>query len=147
MTLNQLEELVRPIVNEYNAFLLEVIVRGDHNQKSLEIFVDTDTGITTGECSEISRALSPVLDASNFFQGRYHLVVSSPGIDRPLKFSRQYRRSIGKTLTLQVTKVQEKIIGILEEVHESGIVMNVFQEGRKNFVFTEIVEARVDAPW
>ena len=59
-----------------------------------------------------SRALSPVLDATDPVDRAYRLELSSPGIDRPLVRVSDFRRAIG---------------------HEARIELDVPVDGRKRF--------------
>src|SRR5215471_12667813 len=43
-----------------------------------------DGSMAIEECEEVSRALSPVLDAADPIDRAYRLEISSPGLDRPL---------------------------------------------------------------
>src|SRR5262245_15487313 len=43
-----------------------------------------DGTMTVEDCAEVSRQLSPLLDAHDPIAGHYTLEISSPGIDRPL---------------------------------------------------------------
>jgi len=43
-----------------------------------------DGTFSIDDCEAVSRALSPLLDVEDVIPSRYHLEVSSPGIDRPL---------------------------------------------------------------
>jgi ribosome maturation factor RimP len=47
------------------------------------------------DCEATSRALSPVLDASDPIEGAYRLEISSPGIDRPLVRRSDFDRYAG----------------------------------------------------
>jgi ribosome maturation factor RimP len=51
--------------------------------------------IHLGLLTEISRDLSSALDVAEVIPHRYHLEVSSPGLERPLRSARDYRRSLG----------------------------------------------------
>jgi len=147
--LEQVQEIARPIVSEKNAFIVDISMRGNQGQRIIELFVDTDLGITTGQCADISRDLSRALDVTDPVRGRYHLVVSSPGIDRPLKFSRQYAKNLGRTLRVHVQRADqvEELEGEMVEVTADGIVLQKKESSRRELKFEEIIEARVRAPW
>jgi ribosome maturation factor RimP len=51
--------------------------------------------IDLGLLSEISRDLSSALDVADIIPHRYHLEVSSPGLERPLRTARDFKRSVG----------------------------------------------------
>jgi len=143
------EELVRPIVEGQNAYVIDVSVRGERGGSLAEVFIDTDEGVTTGLCEGISKELARSLDASNLFQGRYYLVVSSPGIERPLKFPRQYRKHIGRIMSVKVRNgtSTETLRGTLLEAAAEFILLGVTEEDRRTIRFDDIAEARVDAAW
>ena len=54
-----------------------------------------DGGITVGDCADISRAVSTVLDVHDPVRGGYDLEVSSPGMDRPLVTNGDFERFAG----------------------------------------------------
>ncbi len=145
----RIAELAAPILAGRNAFLIEVAVRGDRGSPVAEVFVDADNGVTTGLCEGISRELSLALDAGNLFGGRYYLVVSSPGIERPLKFPRQYPRNVGRSMSVKITRegTPEHVRGILLEVAPDEILLEIGKENRRRIRFEDIAEARVEPAW
>jgi ribosome maturation factor RimP len=91
----QINEWLRPLLEEQNLFLVDV----KHSGKAkVEVFVDGDKGITISQCAEVSRFLEQFLDGSALVSDTYTLDVSSPGMDNPLKVPRQYKKRIGRTL-------------------------------------------------
>jgi ribosome maturation factor RimP len=54
-----------------------------------------DGAMAIEDCEAASRALSPVLDASDPIEGAYRLEISSPGIDRPLVRRSDFDRYAG----------------------------------------------------
>ena len=53
-------------------------------------------GITADDCARISRSLERFLESSAMVGPRYVLEVSSPGIERPLRWPEHWRRFIGR---------------------------------------------------
>ena len=146
---NRIEEIVRPIIEARNAFLVDINIHGDHGGKVVEIFLDRDDAVTSDLCADVSRDVSHVLDESQLIHGRYHLIVSSPGIDRPLKFLRQYPRNIGRTLTVkfQGDARTEQVTGKLAEVHDTSIAVQVADQEIMRIDFDRILDARVLISW
>ncbi|MBN2189249.1 MAG: ribosome maturation factor RimP [Chitinispirillaceae bacterium] len=69
----------------------------------LRITIDAPSGVSIGDCERASHELSLLLDVEEFSAGRpYTLEVSSPGIDRPLKTERDFRRAVGRFVVLQM---------------------------------------------
>jgi ribosome maturation factor RimP len=80
----QIAAIVEPVLTDLGFRLVRVVVSG-RDGTTVQIMAERPDGtISIGECAEISRQLSPVLDANDPFPGHYTLEVSSPGIDRPL---------------------------------------------------------------
>ncbi|MFM8361950.1 MAG: ribosome maturation factor RimP [Haliscomenobacter sp.] len=116
-----------------DCFLLEV---KEGINKKIEVFLDSDSGITFEKCQKISRFLEEHIDANGWLGDTYTLEVSSPGISRPLELWRQYPRNLGRTLeiTLQDKSVRN---GILTAVHPDHILLKEeikTKEGKKTSI-------------
>jgi ribosome maturation factor RimP len=62
-------------------------------------------GVTVDDCADFSRDASAALDAiEGVIDGAYHLEVSSPGLDRPLRSATDFRRFRG-----EIAKVKLKV--------------------------------------
>ena len=120
---SKLEQLIKPVVEAQGAFLVDVTVGNDRRVKILEIFIDTETGVTAELCAAISREVAPILDESSDFSGPYNIVVSSPGLDRPLKLPQQYRRNLGRNVSVayETATGKQKVSGELIEVQPNFI--------------------------
>jgi len=123
--LSRVQEISEDVAGDHDAFVVDVCLRGQRDSQVLEVFVDTDRGITADECARISRDLSYRLDQESLIAGRYNLVVSSPGLDRPLKFRRQYGRNIGRKLEVRyhVGSDVKTLTGTLIRVEEDAITL------------------------
>ena len=135
----QIEEISRPVVESTGAFIVDVNIRGNLSGKVIEIYVDTDAGITIDACSEISRKVSLAFDTANVIPHRYHLIVSSPGIDRSLKLIRQYRKNVGRKMLVHSSLQVEKILGELVEVTETDIMLRDDENNIRTIPFDSIV--------
>lgn len=102
------------------------------NKKSqkLEIYIDTDDGVTLGECQKISREMQTVLDESDLVPENYVLDVSSPGIERPLKLRRQYTKNIGRIILIELAAGTGET-GRLEKVDDEGLTIRPEKKGIK----------------
>ena len=80
----QIADLIEPALADMAFRLVRVRIMG-RDEPTLQIMAERSDGtITIEDCVEISRQLSPLLDAHDPIVGKYNLEVSSPGIDRPL---------------------------------------------------------------
>ena len=99
------EELITPIV-EANGFEL----------------VDVEYVKEGGTC----RAFSDRLDAEDFIDDAYIMEVSSPGLRRPLKKEKDYKRSMGKELEIRTYRAIERnreFYGILTAYDDNSVTI------------------------
>lgn len=75
-----------------DCFLVEI----KNSKTKLQIFLDSDEGISYRNCVRFSRYLEEYLDTSEAMGSKYTLEVSSPGTDNPIKQLRQLPKHIGR---------------------------------------------------
>jgi ribosome maturation factor RimP len=63
--------------------------------------------IHLGLLAEISRDLSSALDVADVIPHRYHLEVSSPGLERPLRSARDFERALGQLAKVHLVRPAE----------------------------------------
>jgi|GEM_PF-119155 len=83
------------------------VVEVNQTNTRLEIFVDADSGMTFRKCQQMSRHVEAYLDEEQPLGEKYTLNVSSPGVDRPLKFQRQYVKNVGRNMKVKTTAGEE----------------------------------------
>ena len=116
-----------------DCFLIEVSAPSN---KRIQVFIDSDSGVSFSTCARISRYLEAELDDWREIAPNYKLDVSSPGVSRPLKFPRQYAKHIGRKLKVK-TNDRREVKGVLEEVDEHGISLfykERIKEGKKKII-------------
>lgn len=125
-----------------DCFLVELHLHGGNK---LEVFIDCDKGVTLEKCRQISRFLESHIEENQWLGAKYTLDVSSPGLSRPLKLWRQYRKNTGRNVAVTLkTGVLHK--GLLKEVHEEHIVL-VEQQKEKVGKKKKTVEVHTELPF
>lgn len=80
----EIAALVEPTLNEMGFRVVRVTISG-RNGTTVQIMAERPDGtMTVEDCADVSRQISPLLDAHDPISGHYTLEISSPGIDRPL---------------------------------------------------------------
>lgn len=149
--MDQVEE-IRKLITENlspDKFVVDVLVSGKKLPRRVMVIIDGDQGVTIDDCAELSRTLSREFDERAYFgDDNYLLEVSTPGLDHPLKFKRQYAKNTGRNVKVvlkegstegklkevtddKITLVQETGTGKKKEVKEIEIP---FSEIDKTFV-------------
>jgi len=139
-------QLIRKVVNKLGYLLIDVELKGTRNNPFIEVFVDGKKAVTTEDCSLISREIEKEIDAEGTFDfTRYRLDVSSPGINRPLKFIEQFEKHLGREFSLKF-KENEKVVHL--KCRFIGIEGNLltFEKNNKLFKikFENIIKAKVE---
>jgi len=79
--------------------IVEVQLLGGGGSRVLRIFIDKPTGVTHGDCENVSQQVGTILDVEDAIPGgRYTLEVSSPGLDRKLIKPQDFERFAGKKI-------------------------------------------------
>ena len=80
----EIAALIEPTLNDLGFRIVRVAISG-RNGTTVQIMAERPDGtMTVEDCADVSRQLSPLLDAHDPIAGHYTLEISSPGIDRPL---------------------------------------------------------------
>jgi ribosome maturation factor RimP len=149
----QLPEPVRQIIEasvaESQAVLVDVVIRGHYRKPVLEVYLDAPGPITTDVCAEVSRRISGELDGKNLIAEEYRIEVSSPGLDRPLRFLWQYKKHIGRPFRITRTGAPDDaaVTGTLAAVDEDVVVLKDKADNEIRLPFSDIREARIVLPW
>ncbi len=139
-------ELLMPILEERGFELWDVEYVKEGSDHYLRAYIDKEGGITIDDCVDVSRALSDELDRTDFIEDAYILEVSSPGLGRTLKKSRDYERSIGRKIDVKTYKPVDgckEFTGILDSFDESSIVIKTEEGTERSFALGDIAKANL----
>lgn len=100
----QVLALVEPIAKGFGLEVLEVLYEKRYDGMNLTVVIDKDAGVTIDDCEKLHRAIDEPLDELDPIEGSYTLNVSSPGLDRPLKLERDYKRNLNKKILVKLYK-------------------------------------------
>jgi ribosome maturation factor RimP len=104
-------------------------------------------GVTVAECATVSRALESWLDAAGPLGNRYILEVSSPGMERPLRWARHWMRFIGRDVTARVPglgRVRARIVAVPDD---ATVVLEPQGGPPRPVPLAEIKDARLAVDW
>ena len=101
---DQVFALVQPIAEGFGLEVLEVLYEKKFDGMNLTVVIDKDGGVTIDDCEKLHRAIDQPLDELDPIDCAYILNVSSPGLDRPLKLERDYKRNLDKKILVKLYK-------------------------------------------
>jgi ribosome maturation factor RimP len=110
----------------------------------VEVFIDGEKGITSDDCSHVSRIINEAVQTEYLIDSNYRLDVSSPGVDRPLKFLVQYSKHINRKFEIIYKAGEEEIKLIAKLIRIDGDQL-FFEEKNSEYKinFCDIVKAKV----
>ena len=96
---------VRRLVTDLGFELVEFLASGPPQHPAIQVRIDRPGstpghGVTAEDCARTSRALESWLETEAGVGPRYQLQVSSPGIERPVRFPEHWRRYQGRTVVV-----------------------------------------------
>lgn len=121
------EALVAPIVEKYGFELVDVEYVKERGNFYLRAYVDKPGGITVEDCETVSREFSDKLDEADFIDEAYIMEVSSPGLGRPLKKEKDFKRSMGEEVEIRTYRPinrEKEFYGILTAYDENSVTID-----------------------
>jgi ribosome maturation factor RimP len=99
--ISDLEQALRPTVEAMGYAWWGLEWAGQSASRTLRLFIDHEDGIGVEDCTEVSRQVSALLDVEDGLSDRYHLEISSPGMDRKFFRFEQLPPYIGQMMVLK----------------------------------------------
>ena len=121
-------------------------------ENSIRVVIDGDNGVLVKDCMYISRAIEHNLDREEY---DFSLEVTSTGATTPLSINRQYKKNIGRIITVKAVENQT-FEAKLVEADDSGITLEwktrepkpigkgkVTVQKEAKLPYSDIIEAKV----
>lgn len=118
---------LRGIIEELGFELVDVRASGPANRRLVRIRIDVPGGgrpghgVSTDDCRVVSRALEQRIEAAGLVGPQWTMEVSSPGIERPIRFVEHWRRYVGRDVRLKAAGVAgtptARIVAVPDDEH------------------------------
>ena len=96
----EVRQIAEPLAGEEGYELVDVEQASAGRHRVIRVYLDKPGGVSVGDCARFSRRLSDCLDMNQTVPGAYHLEVSSPGLERPLRSLEHVQRFAGQRVAL-----------------------------------------------
>ena len=128
--IQEIEKLVDQVLAaEPEYFKVAVRIKPTNNVK---VYIDGDKGIAIEKCVYFNRQLYKLIDEKGMFPpGEFSLEVSSPGVDEPLKYHRQYQKNIGRSVEVIYNDGSKKEGKLIQVTDEDIIIEQQTGKGKK----------------
>lgn len=132
------------IAEKLGFFVVEISFRGDQRKRIIEVFIDGEKNVSADNLVEISREINSVIEIQNLIKESYRLDVSTPGVDRPLKYIKQFPKHINRNFEITYNTGNEikTITGKLLSIESDELT---FLSGKNQIIieFKNITKAKV----
>jgi len=153
-----LESLVASEIKPLGLELFEFKIGGSKGRPVLDVRVEREDGerVTVDDCAAASRVIEMRLDAEDFGGKKYVLEVSSPGIERPLRNAKDWRRFVGANAVVTTNVVGDPAGRRTDEVEIAGVEGDAGQEvvivhdergDERRFPLAAVEKARLAFHW
>lgn len=152
MLTDSLVEAFRARLEELGFDLADIRLGGTPNRPLVQLRIDwlpdgSERRVAVEDCARASRALEAWLDAGGPLGPRYVLEVSSPGMERPVRWYRHWVRFIGREVTVKIDgegRVRARIVGVPDE---QTVLLAPQGAAARAVALTAIRDARLAVDW
>lgn len=150
MLTESLEETFRSQLDALGLELADLRIGGTAQRPLVQVRIewppsDPPRPVTVADCARASRALEAWLDQGGPLGPRYLLEVSSPGLERPLKWHRHWVRFVGRTITARLEgmgRVRARIVAVPDQ---ATVVLQPEGGAERTVPLTAVRDARLAA--
>ncbi len=143
----KVKELVEPIIIGMGYRLFDVEFKPERGWV-LRVIIDKPGGVTIGDCEEVSRRISGLLDVEDLIPFSYMLEISSPGLTRSLEKPEHYEFFKGRLVKVVLREPvggRREATGYVEDVKEGIITLREKEKGEELHIpFSAIAKGRLE---
>jgi ribosome maturation factor RimP len=146
----RVQELAERVAATNGVEALETQLRRQGRTRVLSVVLDADEPVEADVVERVSKELSHLLDQEDPLPGSYVLEVTTPGLNRPLRTARDFRRQRGHevrvTRARPGTEATASVQGVVLAADEQAVTLEVQGEPQE-VPLSEVVRGTVVLPW
>ena len=153
MSVDALLQPIRDHLDTLGFELVDLRRTGTIQRPILQLRVDRPDsrpgqGVTADDCAGISRSLERFLESRALVGPRYVLEVSSPGLERPLRWPEHWRRFVGHRARVRSPVLGgRRVVEIVAVPDDEHVTLRLEQGGETTLPLDEISEATLLVDW
>lgn len=124
---NTVRELIAPVFENTDIELVDLDVKKPRHGWVVEVLADKEEGgISLDECAAVNKRIAHLLDENGVLGENYELYVSSPGLDRPLKTQKDFKRVLGRAVRFHLKEpvgAKLEYAGEIRAVEDQGVIV------------------------
>ena len=97
-------EFASPLAEELGYIIWDIEYVKEGGKMILRFTIDKEGGVGIEDCEKFHRAVDVLIEEADPIEDAYTLEVSSPGIERELKYNWHFNAAIGQTVQIKLYK-------------------------------------------
>jgi len=126
-----IQSFAEPLLADMRIELVEIQFRREGHGWVLRLFIDKEGGITIDDCAKVSREISAYLEVEDLIVHAYHLEVSSPGLERPIRKKEDFVRYADRLARIKLREPmgeQKVLVGTLLGLEGDTVILALEKE-------------------
>ena len=147
-TIDAIRDAVASVIAGLGLELYDVELNGGGGTRTLRVTIDRAGGVDLDAITDVTRALSPILDDDSTVPGSFLLEVSSPGVERTLRTPAHYLGAHGCTVSIKhrVENSTARVHGVLVDSDDEQCTIET--DGQRAAIrYCDITQARTVFEW
>jgi ribosome maturation factor RimP len=150
MVPSRVQKLAEQVATDHGAEVLELALRHHGRSRVLSVVLDSEAPVDADVIERVTKGLSRALDDDDPLPGSYTLEVTTPGLDRPLRTGRDFRRQRGHEV--QVLRAasgeqpRSEVRGVVVTADEQAVTLDVGGD-QIQVPLSNVVRGKVVLPW
>ena len=99
--------LIKDTVESFGVVLWDVKFLKEGASWYLRVFIDKEGGVDINDCTDVSRAIDPIIDEADPINVSYCLEVCSPGLERELSEPWHFESYIGENVKAKLIRPRD----------------------------------------
>ena len=131
--LEHIRAIAERVARSHGLEIWDIVSRRERTGQVVRVFIDrpgpaatAEESVSIEDCEQVSREIGTILDVEDPLPFAYTLEVSSPGLDRPLRDERDYRRFAGRLAKIVVSEAvdnQKAFEGRLRGIEDRTVLL------------------------
>jgi ribosome maturation factor RimP len=146
----RVQELAERVARAHGIDVLELVLRRQGRSQVLSVVLDSEDGVDADEVERVTKELSLELDEADPLPGSYILEVTTPGLDRPLRTGRDFRRQRGHEVQIlregSDGRARAEVRGIVLAADDQVVTLEV-GGSQVRVPLSDVVRGKVVLPW
>ncbi len=150
MLLPRVQKLAEQVVGGHGVEVLELALRRQGRSRVLSVVLDSEEPVDADVIERVTKSLSRALDEDDPLPDGYTLEVTTPGLDRPLRTGRDFRRQRGHEVQIlraaSGDEPRSEVRGVVVTADEQAVTVDVGGD-QIRVPLSDVVRGKVVLPW